>query len=140
MTIDLSTFRQLQRFSETTVQSLEEHQVQHSNSRKAPFTPDHLEMRADSLASTKVVCQLSTSTSRRGFPLQHGCERDPEFAAKSNGHRDALTRKKAGFPYSGLNAGSSFISQGEGMSESTVETLEKALFPHLIWTAGLTSL
>ena len=59
---------------------------------------------------------------------------------KWNGHWDALTRKKAAFPCSGLNAGSSFISQDEGMFESPVETLEKALGPRLIWTGGLTSL
>ena len=33
-----------------------------------------------------------------------------------------------------------FISQDEGMSESPVETLEKALCVRLIWTGGLTSL
>ena len=59
---------------------------------------------------------------------------------KRNGHQDALTRKKAGFPCSGLNAGSSFISQIEGMSVSRVETLEKALVPRLIWTEDLTSI
>ena len=58
---------------------------------------------------------------------------------KWNGHREALTRKKAGFPCSGLNAGSSFISEIEGMSYFPVETLEKVLGPHLIWTGGLTS-
>ena len=57
-----------------------------------------------------------------------------------NGHRDALIRKKAGFPCSGLNAGSSFFSQNEGISESPVETLEKALGPRLMWIGGLTSL
>ena len=30
-----------------------------------------------------------------------------------------------------------FHSQDEGMSESPVETLAKALAPHLIWTGGL---
>ena len=58
---------------------------------------------------------------------------------KWNGHRDALTRKKAGFPFSDLNAGLSFISQDEGVSESPVETLEKALGPRLISTGGPTS-
>ena len=47
------------------------------------------------------------------------------FCLKWNGPREALTQKKAVFPCSGLNAGSSFISQDEGMSESPVETLEK---------------
>ena len=59
---------------------------------------------------------------------------------KWNGDRDALTQKKPGFPCHVLNAGSSFISQDEGMSESLVETLEKALGPRLISTGGLTSL
>ena len=39
-----------------------------------------------------------------------------------------------------LESSSSFISQDEGMSESSVETLEKSLVPRLIWTGGLTSL
>ena len=39
--------------------------------------------------------------------------------------------KKAGFPCSGLNAGSCFISQDEGMTESPVETLEKDVVLHL---------
>ena len=46
---------------------------------------------------------------------------------------------KAGFLCSGLNSGSSFFSQDEVMSESSVVTLEKTLFPLLIWTGGLKS-
>ena len=38
----------------------------------------------------------------------------------------------------GLNSGSTFISQDEGMSESPVETLEKAIVLHLIWIGGIT--
>ena len=40
----------------------------------------------------------------------------------------------------GLKAVTSFTSQDEGMSESSVDTLEKTLVPRLIWTGGLTSL
>ena len=47
----------------------------------APCTTHHLEMRGDSLDSTAEVTELSTSTSRGGFPQQKICERDPEFAA-----------------------------------------------------------
>ena len=65
------------------VSSLEEHQFQNSNLRKVPCTPNRLEMRADSLASTEEVCQLSKSFSRGGLPQQYVCERDPEFAASS---------------------------------------------------------
>ena len=80
-TSGLTSFRQLQRFPENTVPSLEEHRRQQSNSRRAPCTPNHLEMRGDSLDSTQEECQLSTSTSRRGFSQLY--ERDPEFAASS---------------------------------------------------------
>ena len=48
--------------------------------------------------------------------------------------------KESRISCNGLNAGSSFISQGKGMSESSVQSLEKALGPSLIWTGGLTSL
>ena len=57
-------------------------------------------------------------------------EESEKVGLKLNGPRDALTQKKAGFPCSGLNAGSYFISQDEGMTESPVETLEKAIVLH----------
>ena len=62
------------------------------------------------------------------------------FCLKWNGPRDALTQKKAGFPGSALNAGSLFVSQDEGMSESRVETLEKSIVLNLFWTEGLTTI
>ena len=62
------------------------------------------------------------------------------FCLKWNGPRESLTQKKVRFPCSGLNSGMFFISQDEGMSESHVETLEKAVGVRLIWTGGLTSL
>ena len=75
------------------------------------------------------------------FPSAIGMWEGPcVFCLKWNGLREALTQKKAGFPCSGLNSGTSFISQDEGMSESPVETLEKALGLCLIWTGGMTSL
>ena len=63
---------------------------------------------------------------------------DSVFGLKWNGPRDALTQKKAGFPCSGLNAGSYFISQDEGLTESPVETLDEAIVLHLYWTEGFT--
>ena len=62
------------------------------------------------------------------------------FCLKYNGPGDALTQKKAGFPCSALNASSFFISQDEGMSESPVETIEKAIVLNLFWTDCLTSI
>ena len=50
-----------------------------------------------------------------------------------------LTQNKAGFPCSGLNLGSCFMSQDEGMSELPVETLEKTVGLHLIWTVRIIS-
>ena len=58
---------------------------------------------------------------------------------KWNGHLDALTRKKAMFPCSDFNAGSSFMSQNIDRCESSVETLEKFIGPCIITTGGLTS-
>ena len=62
-----------------------------------------------------------------------------DFCLKWNGPRDALTQKKAWFPCSGLKAGSYFISQDEGMNESPVETLQKAIVFQLFGTEGHTS-
>ena len=59
---------------------------------------------------------------------------------KWNGPRETLIQKKARFPCSVLNSGSCFISQDEGMSESPVETLEKAIALRLMWIRGITSL
>ena len=59
---------------------------------------------------------------------------------KWNGPWETLSQKKAGFPCSVLNSGSCFISQDEGMSESPVEILEKAIVLCLIWIGGITSL
>ena len=56
------------------------------------------------------------------------------------GHHDALIQKKVRFSCIGLNAGSSLISQDEGMSESPEEPLDKALGSHFIWTGDLTCL
>ena len=58
---------------------------------------------------------------------------------KWNGHLDVLTRKKAGFPCSDLNAGSSFMSKDIGRCESFIEILEKAIGPCIITRGGLTS-
>ena len=54
-TSGLTSFRKLQRFPETPVTSLEEHQFQYSDSRKAPCIPYRREMRGDSLSSTEEV-------------------------------------------------------------------------------------
>ena len=48
--------------------------------------------------------------------------------------------KESHISCSGLNAGTSSISQDKGMSEYSVQSLEKAFCPSLMWTGGLTSL
>ena len=55
-------------------------------------------------------------------------------------YRERPDSKKARFHCSGLNLGSCFMSQDEGMSESPVETLEIAVVLRLIWTGGIISL
>ena len=75
------------------------------------------------------------------FPSAIGMwERPCAFCLKWNGPWETLTQKKARFPCSVLNSGSCFISQDEWMSESPVQTLEKAIVLHLIWIGGITSL
>ena len=69
-TSGLTSFQQFQRFPETSVSCVEEHQFQKSNLRKALSTTNCLEMRADPLALTEEICQLFTSTSRGVFPQQ----------------------------------------------------------------------
>ena len=56
------------------------------------------------------------------------------LSVSSGMYRERPDSKKARFPISGLNLGSCFMSQGEGMSQSPVETLEKAVGLRLIWT------
>ena len=75
------------------------------------------------------------------FPSAIGMWKGPcVFCLKWNGPWEALTQKKAGFPCSGLNSGSSFISQNVGMSKSPLETLGKVVGLGLIWTGGIISL
>ena len=59
------------------------------------------------------------------------------FSVSSGMYRERPDTKKAGFPCSGLNFGSCFMSQDEGMPETPVETLEKAVSLRLIWTGGI---
>ena len=62
------------------------------------------------------------------------------LSVSSGMYRERPDSKKAGFPCNGLNLGSCFMSQDEGMSESPVETLEKAIVQCLIWIGGIRSL
>ena len=97
-------------------------------------------MRADSLSSTEEVSQVSTSTSRGVFPQEYVCERDPVFSASSEMYPRFPDSKEGRIYLQRLNAGSSFISQDERMSESPVENLQKDLGLHFISTRGFTSL
>ena len=62
------------------------------------------------------------------------------LSVSSGMYRESLNQKKAGFPCSGLNLGSCFMSQDEGMSEHCVKILEETLVPRVFWTGGVTSL
>ena len=139
-TSGLTSLRKLQRFSETPASSLFVYSFQHCSVKKVPCTTYHLKMRADSLSLTEEVSQFSTSTSGGVFPQQYVVERDSVLSVSSGMYRERPDSKKAGFRCSGLNLGSCFMSQDEGMSESSVETLEKAVGLRLIWTGGIISL
>ena len=139
-TSDLTSLRKLQRFSETPTSSIYEYSFQHSSMKKVPCTTYRLTMRADSLSLTEEVSQFSTSTSSGDFPQQLVGGGTLCFLSQLECTARGLTQKKARFPGSGLNLGSCFMSQDEGMSESPVETLEKAVGLRLIWTGGIISL
>ena len=62
------------------------------------------------------------------------------LSVSSGMYRERPDSKKARFPCSGLNLGSCFMSQDEGMSESSEETLTKAIGLRLIWIGGIISL
>ena len=62
------------------------------------------------------------------------------LSVSSGMYRERPDSKKARFPCSALNLGSCFMLQDEGMSESPVETLEKAVGLRLFWIGGIISL
>ena len=62
------------------------------------------------------------------------------LSVSSGKYRERPDSKKGRISLPWLKIGSCFMSQDEGMSESPVETLEKAIGVCLIWTGGLTSL
>ena len=107
---------------------------------KNPGTPYRLEMTADSLPSNEEVSHLSTRTSRGVFPYEYVCERDPVFYSSSKMDPQMPSLERIPNFLQRLHACSSFISQDERMSESPVETLEKALGLHFISKMGLTCL
>ena len=75
------------------------------------------------------------------FPSAIGMWEGPcVFCLKWHGPQEILTQKKARLPCSGLNLGSCFMSQDEGMSESPVDTLEKTVGLRLIWKGWIISL
>ena len=139
-TSGLSSLRKLQRFSETPASSLYEYSFQHSSVKKVPCTTYRLKMRADSLSLTQEVSQFSTSTSSGVFPQQLVGERDSVLSVSSGMYRERHESKEGQISLQWLNFGSCFMSQDEGMTESPVETLEKAVGLRLIWTGGITSL
>ena len=89
-------------------------------------------MRADSLASTEEVSQLSTSTSEQASLSNKYVRGTLSFLPQVEWTLRYPDSKKARFPCSGLNAASCLISEDEGMSESAVETIEKALVFRII--------
>ena len=72
----------------------------------------------DSQDSIEEVCQLSIITSRGVFPQEYVCEREPVFCASSEMDPELPDTKEAWISLQRLNAGSSFLSQDERISES----------------------
>ena len=107
---------------------------------KDPCSPYRLEMTVDSLSSTEVVSQLCTSTSI-GFSLSNMYVRGTLcFLLQVKWTPRCPDSKEGQISLQSLNAGSSFISQDERMTESPVKTLQNALSLHLFSRSCLTSL
>ena len=140
ITSGLTSFRQLQRIPAKPVSSLEEHQFPHSKSRKVPCTPNGLNMRVDSLASSEEVSQLSTCPSRGGRPQNMYVRGSLSLLPHVEWTLRCPGLKEGWISLQWLECTLAFIPREEWVSESPVETIEKALGPRLIWTAGLTSL
>ena len=62
------------------------------------------------------------------------------LSVSSGKYRERPDSKKVWISLQWLKLGSCFMSQDEGMSESPVETLAKAVGLSLIWTGGIISL
>ena len=101
--------------------------------------PYHLQMRADSLTLTEEVRQLS-KVLQEEFSLRNMYVTGTLcFLLQVKWTPRCPDSKEGKIYWQILSAGSSFISQDERMSESHVETLQKAIGLHLISTRGLTS-
>ena len=74
------------------------------------------------------------------FPSGICIEKDPVISASSEMDPEIPDLKEGQISLQRLNAGSSFIAQEERMSESPIETLQKALGLYIISTWGLTFL
>ena len=139
-TSGLTSLRKLQRFSETPASSLYEYSFQHSSLKKVPCTTYRLKMRAEYLSLTEELTSFPQAP-HVAFSLSNRALRGTLcFLSQVECTARGLTQRKARFPCSGLNLGSCFMSQDEGMSETPVETLEKAVGLRLIWKGGIISL
>ena len=108
--------------------------------KNVPCTTYRLKMRADTLSFTEEVSQFSTSTSSGVFPQQYVGERDSVLSVSSGMNCERPDSKEGRISLQCLNLGSCFKAQDEGMSESPVEALEKAVGLRLIWTGEIISL
>ena len=97
-------------------------------------------MRAGSLSSTEDVSQLSTTNSRGLFPQEYVLRRTLIILLQVNWTPRCPDSKEGQISLQRLNAGSSFIAKDERMSESPIETPQKALGLYLISKRGLTFL
>ena len=85
--------------------------------------------RVDSQDSIKEVGHIPTTPQEEPFLNNQYVRGTLNLLCTCSGYRDSLNRKKVGFPCSGLNAGSFFFSQYKGMSEYSVQSPEKTLYP-----------
>ena len=97
-------------------------------------------MRADSLASTEEVCQLSKGPQEEASLSNRYVRGTLSLQPQVEWTPRCPDLKEGQIALQWLECRLVFHLKHEGMSESPEETLEKALGPRLIWTGDLTSL
>ena len=135
----LNPFIQLKRFPEIPVTTREEPQVSRHNSKRAPFSPPHLKISADSPASTQ---------RNPNFPLAPQAEACPPYWNPRGTVRFLLQVErtptspsiweKASLPWKDSNGTPSIPWPHKGRSDYPVAALPKVKVPCVNSTGGLT--
>ena len=132
--------KQLKKFPDIHFPMQEEHRGSRHNSRRAPFSPPHLKMKAHFPASSGNESQRSRRTSRGGG-LNLKVDRNPSVCATiPNNPEVPVHSRYAKFPCTYLTVTQSIDLQHNSTCDSPGEPREKATEPYVNSTGSLTLL